>query len=132
MYMHSNHCHQVTAHLQSNVLLSSPSSYLMSPMKIIDSHHRMTLLLDSGCTTNLSVLRFPWHLFIWWSAFGFLHHMICFFCRGVSEEYIAFFFRVTELVHVDAAVITSGAQFVKLFVGQFCPVPCYFLLLCPT
>ena len=56
---------------------------------------------------------------------------LLFFCHGVSEEHTAFFFRVTELVHVDAAVMTSGAQFVKLFVGQFCPVPCYFLLLCP-
>ena len=85
----------------------------MSPVKIIKNHHRMNVLLDTGCTTNLLVLRLSWHLFKWWSAFGFLHRMICFCCHGVSEEHSAFLFRLNELDCVDAAVITWGAQFVN-------------------
>jgi hypothetical protein len=56
---------------------------------------------------------------------------IPFFCHDVSNEHTAVFFSVTEFVRVDAAVMTSGEQFIKLLIGQFCPVPCYFLLLYP-
>jgi len=56
---------------------------------------------------------------------------ISFFCHGVSDKHTAFFFRVTEFVQVDAAVMTAREHFVKLLIGQFCPVPCYFFLLCP-
>jgi hypothetical protein len=58
--------------------------------------------------------------------------MVCFVCCDVSEEYTAFFFRVTKLVHVNAEVITSGAQLMELLIVQFCPVPCYFLLFMPS
>jgi hypothetical protein len=46
-----------------------------------------------------------------------------FICCDVSEKHTAFVFRVIELIQVDAEVITSGAQFVKLLILQLCPAP---------
>jgi hypothetical protein len=75
--------------------------------------------LYGSCSNDGLLLGFSPIQFFWVGRLG---------VHGVSEEHAAFLCRVTELVQMDASVIT-GAQLVELIVAQFSPVP-YCSLLC--